>query len=760
MFTRRLAGGAAIAMVVTALALAGPAAQAAPRSQVATAASAAPAYTLPTGVTDPCPASAPGMASCATLTTTRDTSSATRQSSRADATAITPTGYSPTELRDAYDLGDQTGAEDTVAVVTPFNDADAASDLATYRSQYGLPACTTANGCFTKVSQTGSTTVLPTTSAAWSASTAESIEMISAICPSCKILLVEANSSSIIDLGPAVNEAVTLGAKFVDNDWFISEAQLGANEATYDSEYFNHPGVAITAPAGDMGYGVNYPAASPYVIAVGGTTLTPDSSVARGYDETAWGDSGSGCSAFEPKPSWQTDTGCAGRTLNDTAAVADPSTPVAYYDTPTEGGWGKGSGTAVAAAIVAATYALAGPPAPGTYPASYLYDHPSALNPVTSGSDGVCSVSYLCTAGSGYNGPSGMGTPDTYAAFHTTGAKPATVEGTNGTTWVFVTTTSGDIQADSLPSGSSTWSGLTSLGGGPWTGYPTALAASDGSIWVFALQRGNLYADTLPSGSSTWSGWSALGNGGSPMVGQATPVEDNSGNIYVFMRGSLSGNVHEDELPSGSSTWTGLSTNLGGDFPDNVAVEEGSGGFMHLVGVQNDSELYVNTMPPGGSWSGWTAVTGASVIGVPAIIQDKAGEVRLYVRRASDGDPLENDMAGGTTTWTGFSVLSSGSNWINDAAAWAGSGGTDWVFEIGSGTFINFDKLPSGSSTYLGWTGIASGFTGVPGIVQDTDGNDHLFARATDGDLEVDTLPGGTATWPAFTSLGGQLAGT
>jgi subtilase family serine protease len=161
--------------------------------------------------------------------------------------------------------------------------------------------------------------------------------MISAICPSCHILVVEASSSDITDLGTAENEAVALGAKFIDNDWGIPEADLGVAETTYDSEYFDHPGVAITAPAGDDGYGViNYPAASPYVTAVGGTTLTVDTSVPRGYTETAWPSSSSGCSAYEPKPSWQTDTGCTGRTLTDTAA--DAGTSVAHYDTPTEGG--------------------------------------------------------------------------------------------------------------------------------------------------------------------------------------------------------------------------------------------------------------------------------------------------------------------------------------------------------------------------------------------------------------------------------------
>jgi hypothetical protein len=262
--------------------------------------------------------------------------------------------------------------------------------------------------------------------------------MISAICPNCHILLVEANSPTISDLGTAENEAVTLGAKFVDNDWSANENPA---ETGYDTSYFDHPGVAITAPAGDGGNATSYPAASPYVIAVGGTTLTPDASAPRGYTETAWSGTGAGCSAYEPKPSWQTDTGCAGRAMNDLAADADPNTPVAYYDTLSEGGWGEGSGTTVPAAIIAAAYALAGTPGASDNPAAYPYQHPGGayttpgnaytpvdgLNNITTGNDGACTVSYLCTAGAGYNGPTGLGSPATALALTASGGKAGVV---------------------------------------------------------------------------------------------------------------------------------------------------------------------------------------------------------------------------------------------------------------------------------------------------------------------------------------------
>jgi hypothetical protein len=433
-FTRRLALLAVI--TVSAVTVAGTAAQATPRT--ADVAAASSGYTPPSGVIDPCPPAAPGDAGCAALIS-EPTATSEARSAAVEASTSTPSGYSPADLRAAYDL--QTGyagSLQTVAVVTAWNYADAASDLAAYRSEYGLTPCTVANNCFEQVSQTGSTTDLPPTAAGWDAPVAESLDMISAVCPNCHILLVEASSGGISDLGTAENEAVSLGAKFVDNDWFIPETQVGSEETTYDTDYFNHPGVAITAPGSDEGYGaISYPAASQYVTAVGGTTLTADTSTARGYVETAWAGSSSGCSAYEPKPSWQTDTGCADRSLNDIAADADPNTPVAYYDTPTEAGWGTGSGTVVAAAIIAATYALAGTPAAGTYPAEYPYEYPGGdyttpgnaypyidgLYNITSGSDGTCSVSYECTAGDGYNGPTGLGSPASVMSFSSTGGE-------------------------------------------------------------------------------------------------------------------------------------------------------------------------------------------------------------------------------------------------------------------------------------------------------------------------------------------------
>jgi subtilase family serine protease len=335
-------------------------------------------------------------------------------SRRGIAPHLTPAGYGPADLQSAYALPSASaGSGQTVAIVDAFDDPNAEADLAIYRSQFGLSPCTTANGCFSKVDQNGGTNY-PAPDAGWAEEISLDLDMVSAICPNCNILLVEASSNSISDLGTAVNEAVALGAGFVSNSYGGSEY---SGETSDESAFYNHPGVAVTASSGDSGFGVEFPAASQFVTAVGGTSLTPDSS-ARGWSETAWSGAGAGCSAFEPKPSWQADSGCANRTVADVSAVADPNTGVAVFDDfGGDPGWEVFGGTSVASPIIASVFALAGTPAPGTYPSSDPYANPGALNDVTSGSDGSCSPSYLCTAGPGYDGPTGLGTPNGATAF-------------------------------------------------------------------------------------------------------------------------------------------------------------------------------------------------------------------------------------------------------------------------------------------------------------------------------------------------------
>jgi chitodextrinase len=317
--------------------------------------------------------------------------------------------YSPAYLQSAYNVpSDKPGA--TVAVVDAFDDSRAESDLAYYRSYFGLPACTTANGCFRKVDQRGGTNY-PAGNGTWATETSLDLDMVSAICPNCKILLVEADTNYTPDLGAAVNTAVALGASAVSNSYGRSEY---SGEASDNGLYYDHPGVAVVASSGDGGYGTQFPAASPDVVAVGGTTLHQATSTGtRDAAETVWSGSGSGCSLFMPKPSWQHDTGCSGRAIADVSAVADPSTGVWVWDTyPLGGGWTILGGTSVAAPIVAALYGLTGNPAGSSVdmPAA-PYGDVADLNDVTSGSNGSCG-SYLCTAAAGYDGPTGLGTPN------------------------------------------------------------------------------------------------------------------------------------------------------------------------------------------------------------------------------------------------------------------------------------------------------------------------------------------------------------
>ncbi len=342
-----------------------------------------------------CAASAPGTAACHAYV-------------RTDlAPAATPSGYGPAQLRSAYNLTTSGSASQTIAIVDAYDAPNAESDLATYRSQYGLPACTTANGCFRKVDQNGGTKY-PHRNTGWAEEISLDLDMVSAICPNCHILLVEAKSNSFANLGAAENRAATMGASVISNSWGGSDAA----DSTYGS-YFNHPGIAITVSSGDNGYGVEYPASSHYVTAVGGTHLTSGGG-SRGWTETAWSGAGSGCSTLNAALSGQASvgTGCSGRAVADVSAVADPNTGVAVVY---NGRWYVFGGTSVAAPIIAGVYGLAGNAS--SIDNNYPYAHANSLYDVTSGSNGTCPTSQWCNARVGWDGPTGLGTPNGSGAF-------------------------------------------------------------------------------------------------------------------------------------------------------------------------------------------------------------------------------------------------------------------------------------------------------------------------------------------------------
>ncbi|MER5527064.1 putative Ig domain-containing protein [Streptomyces sp. NPDC002677] len=422
----------------------------------------------------------------------------------ASALAAAPSGLSPSNLHSAYNLPSTGGSGLTVAVVDAYNDPNAASDLATYRSTYGLSACTVANGCFKQVSQTGSTTSLPSNDSGWAGEEALDIDMVSAVCPNCNIILVEASSATDSDLGTAENEAVALGAKFVSNSWGGSESSSQTSE---DTSYFKHPGVAITVSSGDEDYGAEYPATSQYVTAVGGTALSTSSST-RGWTESVWKTSssegtGSGCSAYDAKPSWQTDTGCTKRMESDVSAVADPATGVAVYDTYGGSGWAVYGGTSASSPIIAGVYALAGTPGSSDYPAKYPYSHTGNLYDVTSGNNGSCSTSYFCTAGTGYDGPTGWGTPNGTAAFTSGTSTGNTVTVTNPGSQSTVTGSSVSLQISASDSAGAT---LTYSASGLPTGL--SISSSTGLISGTASTAGT-YSATVTATDSTGASGSA-----------------------------------------------------------------------------------------------------------------------------------------------------------------------------------------------------------------------------------------------------------
>ncbi len=383
-----------------------------------------PSKTQPYAV---CGLAAPGRAEClAILVPTASARASSGVLGQAGPAEVGPTysgsgvggGYAPADLRSAYNLPSASaGSGQTVAIVDAYDDPNAESDLATYRSRYGISACTTGNGCFRKVNQSGGATY-PSPDAGWAVEISLDLDMVSAACPNCHILLVEASNNLFGNLFTAEDEAVALGATEISNSWAGEEF---AGETSADS-YFHHPGVPITASAGDFGYGVEYPAASRYVIAVGGTSLSQASN-SRGWSETAWSGTGSGCSAYELKSTGQTDTGCAKRTNNDVAAVASPETPVSVADSyklPSEfskpaPGWTLLGGTSVSSPLIAGTMALANAYTRSFDGASGLYkaatqNGTGVLDDVVSGSNGSCG-NYLCNAGPGYDGPTGLGSP-------------------------------------------------------------------------------------------------------------------------------------------------------------------------------------------------------------------------------------------------------------------------------------------------------------------------------------------------------------
>lgn len=335
-----------------------------------------------------------------------------------------PAGLSPASLLKAYNLGTGLASgHPTIAIVDAYHDPSALADLNTYSSTFGLPAMTAcANAaalsnstCFYQVNQNGIAGSYPPVDAGWALEISLDVQVAHATCQNCSILLVESNSSSYTNLIAAVDRAVALGAKAVSMSWGSAEF---SGETAYDSHFVS--GVAFTAAAGDSGYGTSYPAASPKVTAVGGTSLFLNSDGTY-RQETAWSGTGSGCSVYEnAKPAGQPSTACSKRTIADVSAVADPNTGAAVYDSTRYGGksgWFQVGGTSLATPFIASVYALSGNTSGTANAIPYANNSSNNFHDVTSGSNGRCSGSLLCTALAGYDGPTGLGSPKGLGGF-------------------------------------------------------------------------------------------------------------------------------------------------------------------------------------------------------------------------------------------------------------------------------------------------------------------------------------------------------
>jgi hypothetical protein len=568
---------------------------------------------------------------------------------RPAATSPAPAGgYTPSQLQAAYALPVSSGVGQVIAVIDAYDTPTAEADLAAYRARFNLPPCTTANGCFRKINMGGGSAV----PYGWDIETSLDLDMASAGCPNCGLVLVEARSDSFSDIYPAIQRAIDSGATEVSMSFGMPE---NPDELKHDY-LFNRTGVAFTAATGDCGYGVSYPAASPYVTAVGGTTLLPAGNL-RGWSETAWvgapadtvncgsgnvaSGAGSGCSQFERKPSWQADGGCTGRTVADVSAVSDLSTGVAVYDSAA-GGWMPIGGTSAAAPFVAGAWALSG--GLGYYQpgAQAFYRNSNNINDVVQNTHpaGVsCGPAYLCNAAPAYDGPTGLGsvvgglvvpaqvsapsssgstafgvswTPGAgvivgwytiwvqdgsgpWVRWMDTGATSATFHGFAGHTYTFHAQVHNGRFDSGPPNGAG--EATTSISGSAATGPFTGLYAVDG--------YGTLYPGSSPPllATGSWPGWNIARGLALAPGAQGGYVLDGFGGLHVFGIGA--------SMPAALATtgyWPGW------DIARGVAITpDGQGGYvldgwggLHVLGNAPG-------VPTSGYWRGWDIAVGLAL---------------------------------------------------------------------------------------------------------------------------------------------------
>ena len=417
-----------------------------------------------------------------------------------------PTGKSPTQIRHAYgfDQLTATGAGQKIVIIDAYGSPTLQADLNAFNTYYGLPATTV-----TVAYATGKPTA---NDSGWALETALDVEWAHAIAPGAAIILVVAKSSSFTDLIAAVNYANTLGAKQVSMSWGGNEFP---SETGYDSIFL--PSITYTASSGDSGAGVIWPAASPNVVAVGGTTLNTDAA-GNVLSQSAWSGSGGGVSAYESVPTFQSGwipSGSTKRGVPDVAYDADPTTGVSVnYN----GGWMTIGGTSIGAPQWAGLSALfnSGRPPSAANTNALLYSlatksYSTYYSDVVNGNDGGNS------AGAGYDYVTGLGSPKAagIVAALTSGtvtptppptvptsplASPAnftaSISGTSVTLkWAGVTGATGYTVASWLPNGNNPVFIYTDV-----TGASCTLTVPSGSI-IFQVQA----IASVPSLDSKWS---------------------------------------------------------------------------------------------------------------------------------------------------------------------------------------------------------------------------------------------------------------
>lgn len=519
------------------------------------------------------------------------------------------TALTPADIQSAYHLP-ATGQGQTVAIVDAYGYADAEADLSAYRAQFGLPACTTENGCFRKVDQRGGVNY-PPDDKGWSVETALDLDAVSSACPACNILLVQGDSASVANLGTAVNTAVELGAKFVSNSYGLADA----NASDLSGADYDHPGVVVTASSGDTGNEVIWPSSDPNVVATGGTLLTRAPGTARGWTESAWSGAGSGCSTFQPQPDYQSGsaTNCSRRATADISAVADPHSGLAVYNS-LNGGWLQVGGTSLSSPLIASMYALAGTPAAGTYPVRYPYAHQSTgLFDITEGVNGVCG-DVLCEAGPGWDGPTGLGTPNGVSALvpGPTGVVNGRVtDGTTGAPLAGATITLTDkaeqflshAKTDStgayrvtVPAGTYEVSAsIFGYGSGSRSGI--AVTADHTATADVALAKTPSHKVTGKVTDGSAHGW--------PLYAKITIDGYPNGSVYTDPKTG----VYSVDLPEHADYTMHLTPVYPGYRSSDVTIKIGTGDVRHDVSVAADLEQCIApgfAYPAQASFEGWT----------------------------------------------------------------------------------------------------------------------------------------------------------